>query len=76
MNDKDDPLDFLSGLSNEVIEPTPDVKDHAKKTEEWFKQWSANLQPEDFTCHGCPHAENCDYVWDYYNTDGDCLAEK
>lgn len=34
------------------------------------------LPPEEFTCHGCPSAGTCEFAWDLYNTDGDCLAEK
>lgn len=29
-----------------------------------------------FTCDGCPHAPTCEYVYDFYNTNGDCLALK
>lgn len=28
------------------------------------------------TCEGCGANDNCEFVWDLYNTDGDCLAEK
>lgn len=32
---------------------------------------------EVFTCFNCPAAmTGCEFVWDPYNTDGDCLAEK
>lgn len=29
-----------------------------------------------FTCDDCPAAKTCDFSFDAYNTDGDCLAEK
>lgn len=29
-----------------------------------------------FTCDGCGDAPTCEFVFDPYNTDGDCLAEK
>ena len=29
-----------------------------------------------FTCDGCGAKDTCIYVFDLYNTDGDCLAEK
>jgi len=29
-----------------------------------------------FTCDGCPSRFECEWVYDLYNTDGDCLAEK
>ncbi len=30
----------------------------------------------DFTCDRCAAANECDYAFDPYNTNGDCLAEK
>lgn len=32
--------------------------------------------PSEFTCDGCGARYTCEYVFDWYNTDGDCLAEK
>lgn len=29
-----------------------------------------------FTCDACPERWTCDWSFDAYNTDGDCLAEK
>ncbi len=29
-----------------------------------------------FTCDRCSAANECDYAFDPYNTNGDCLAEK
>jgi hypothetical protein len=29
-----------------------------------------------FTCDGCSERKRCPFVYDLYNTDGDCLAEK
>lgn len=29
-----------------------------------------------FTCDGCGDAPKCEFVFDPWNTDGDCLAEK
>ena len=26
-----------------------------------------------FTCHGCPKVKSCEYAWDNYNLNGDCL---
>ena len=34
------------------------------------------LLVEEYTCHDCPHREWCEFAWDEWNTDGDCLAEK
>lgn len=28
------------------------------------------------TCEDCPHNDDCEWAWDLYNTDGDCLAMK
>ena len=28
------------------------------------------------TCEKCPHDPTCQFAWDLYNTDGDCLASK
>lgn len=35
-----------------------------------------NLTIDKFTCHGCGLAEKCQYAFDKFNTNGDCLAEK
>ncbi len=29
-----------------------------------------------FTCDDCPSRRTCEWAFDVYNTDGDCLAEK
>jgi hypothetical protein len=34
------------------------------------------IDDKDCTCFDCPDKDICDYAWDLYNTDGDCLAEK
>lgn len=31
---------------------------------------------EIFTCADCPHVDKCEFAFDAYNTDDDCLAEK
>ena len=31
---------------------------------------------EFYTCHKCGAKDNCQYAWDDYNINGDCLAEK
>ena len=36
----------------------------------------AKIPKEDFTCHTCTSVDTCDYAWDLYNTQGDCLGEK
>lgn len=32
--------------------------------------------PEKFTCDDCADKDVCDWAWDLYNTNGDCLATK
>jgi len=32
--------------------------------------------PEAFTCDDCDARHRCTLVFDWYNTDGDCIAEK
>lgn len=31
---------------------------------------------QSFTCDDCPAKLSCNYAFDAYNTNGDCLAEK
>jgi hypothetical protein len=31
---------------------------------------------ESYTCYDCPLWQKCEFAFDGYNTDGDCLAEK
>nr|MDO8087392.1 hypothetical protein [Candidatus Sigynarchaeum springense] len=30
----------------------------------------------EFTCRACKSVATCEYAWDIYSTDGDCLREK
>jgi len=39
-------------------------------------QKDLNLALSMFSCFDCVGHENCEYAWDHYNTNGDCLAEK
>ncbi len=34
------------------------------------------MKGQNCTCEGCPSEETCEWAYDPYNTDGDCLAEK
>lgn len=29
-----------------------------------------------WSCDDCPHVDDCEWAFDPYNTQGDCLAEK
>jgi MoaA/NifB/PqqE/SkfB family radical SAM enzyme len=33
-------------------------------------------EKERYTCNDCPDKEVCEFAFDLYNLDGDCLAEK
>lgn len=33
-------------------------------------------KPQTITCQDCGLNGTCEFAWDHYNTDGDCLAEK
>lgn len=33
-------------------------------------------QKRGITCADCALNDECEFAWDFYNTDGDCLAEK
>ena len=47
------------------------------ESEEPPYEWEPpNYKPEDYTCFDCPHKDTCEYAWDYYNVNGDCLAIK
>jgi len=34
------------------------------------------IKPRWITCDYCPNKTTCNYAYDPYNTDGDCLLEK
>ena len=35
-----------------------------------------DIKPEEYTCYDCPEKHTCEWAWDDYNTQGDCLATK
>jgi hypothetical protein len=35
-----------------------------------------DLNPDDCTCIECSEAKTCQFAFDFYNIDGDCLMEK
>lgn len=44
-----------------------------------YKDWGPgpNITPETpLTCDECQRNEECEFAFDYYNTDGDCLDSK
>ena len=48
------------------------------RDDEYLEELMAKAKAKDpiFTCHGCPEEPRCQWAWDLYNTNGDCLAEK
>ena len=40
-----------------------------------FPAGPPRLRPQ-FTCDDCTELHHCPYVFDLYNTNGDCIAEK
>lgn len=36
----------------------------------------AEVEDSEVTCADCQHNDWCEYAWDLYNTDGDCLEDK
>lgn len=49
------------------------LKDHAVKQNALYS--GSNKEPE-FTCSTCVNLAWCEYAYDLYNQDGDCLALK
>lgn len=46
-------------------------------TKDYHRQFGNSLPEElDFTCDRCRSKYECEFVFDPYNTNGDCLAEK
>jgi len=39
-----------------------------------FKEYNVTIN--DFSCRLCGAKKNCPFAFDFYNTNGDCLAEK
>ena len=52
----------------------------AERTEKENADRRANVAGEfdikEFSCDRCSASRTCDYAFDPYNTNGDCLAEK
>ena len=40
------------------------------------RRWQTQLPIEKFTCCNCDIVDKCEFAYDLYNLDGDCLAEK
>lgn len=46
--------------------------------EEVVAEGSKRKEPakERYTCNDCPDKETCEFAYDLYNLDGDCLMDK
>lgn len=42
----------------------------------FMSSWYHDRKLHKFTCYECGLRLTCQYAWDLYNTNGDCLAEK
>lgn len=51
-----------------------ELKQLRKQAVEWLQAHGIPFRY--LTCDKCPSRRECEYVYDPYNTDGDCLAEK
>jgi len=40
------------------------------------EHFSDGLKVEDYSCYDCGAWQTCEFAFDAYNTNGDCLAEK
>ena len=47
--------------------------DYTSAWREWLKN---DLDIAKCTCNECDEAEKCQYAYDIYNIDGDCIMEK
>lgn len=63
------------GVSEEKRTAEQLVQLRAKMTD-WHREHLGLEEGVVFTCDGCSAAHDCEFVFDPYNTDGDCLAEK
>lgn len=67
-------------MTDDIIEPSPDdIKDECYGHTVKNIMESAGMKPEEivkFTCFHCGALWGCEYAFDLYNLDGDCLADK
>jgi|APSaa5957512622_1039677.scaffolds.fasta_scaffold234927_2 hypothetical protein len=62
--------------------PLPEVVDDpTRKGSAGDKQFPWRKKDVEYTCDKCPYfrkdtIHNCEWAYDLYNTNGDCLAEK
>jgi MoaA/NifB/PqqE/SkfB family radical SAM enzyme len=48
----------------------------AKQLQKTRTEVAALFDIEQFTCDDCPRKHECQWAFDAYNTNGDCLADK
>lgn len=59
-----------------MTHPVPTSTESASALDELRARYKPDATVADFTCHDCPLEPDCEFAWDLYNTEGDCLAEK
>jgi len=52
------------------------AKEHADKTRQALTVLRGEVSIDQITCEECYSNAGCEYAFDMYNTNGDCLAEK
>lgn len=74
----DDDGNILKFLTADELKPKPTYLDSKKRYERVMKKVSPEHQYPmvEMTCYSCKKEHECEFAWDPYNTDGDCLAEK
>lgn len=65
-------------LAYEYCIPINDLfpEDYKKIMADYYSAMEERIKPENLTCFECAENKTCEYAWDAYNTNGDCLAEK
>ncbi len=48
----------------------------AEAQKQWYDAVGEVLHRDRITCTNCPDNDVCEFAFDGYNTDGDCLADK
>jgi hypothetical protein len=56
--------------------PTPRTEDELAALRRMSTEHLEEGAPETFTCDDCGARYKCTFAFDWYNTDGDCIAEK
>ncbi len=69
--------DFYKSGFYEFTPEKPMTSEQADKYREWQLSYPGlGHKAEDFTCNNCVDRICCEFAWDTYNTNNDCLADK